>query len=209
MLTARDELELRRLHDDLLERHPIGSYASLGWSDPAKQRSRFSVLSDIGDLCGHSVLDLGCGYGDFKAYLDELYSQITYVGIDLIPTYIEYANQHFSHDANATFINGDFSKIDLPRSDYIFASGSFSLNFSNYRNYLIFMIRRMYAACNYGIGLNLPGTHINKAVRFGPYHIIGNDTNDLRSYCETLSNNVVIRSNYLPDDDFTVYMYKK
>jgi len=49
------------------------------------------------------VLDVGCGYGELSSRLD----QVKYVGIDVSPKYIKYANQHYGNFGR--FICGDIT----------------------------------------------------------------------------------------------------
>jgi ubiquinone/menaquinone biosynthesis C-methylase UbiE len=46
---------------------------SLGWGSDYSQQKRFDILLDIGLDINDSVLDVGCGYGDFsKNFVDYL-----------------------------------------------------------------------------------------------------------------------------------------
>lgn len=49
------------------------------------------------------VLDVGCGYGELSSRLD----QVTYIGIDISPKYIKYANQQYGNFGR--FICGDIT----------------------------------------------------------------------------------------------------
>ena len=41
------------------------------------------------------VFDLGCGYGDLKTYLNQKFSDFTYIGIDQMPEFIAVAQERF------------------------------------------------------------------------------------------------------------------
>lgn len=53
---------------------------------------------------GDRVLDVGCGYGELSSRLD----QATYIGIDISPKYIDYANLHYGNFGR--FICGDITE---------------------------------------------------------------------------------------------------
>ena len=53
-----------------------GTSGALGWKSDENQNIRFEILSQIGDMSGLSVLDLGCGHGDLCGYLGRKYSDI-------------------------------------------------------------------------------------------------------------------------------------
>ena len=42
---------------------------SLGWSNYSAQQERFRVIKEIGIESEDSVLDVGCGYGDFSLFV--------------------------------------------------------------------------------------------------------------------------------------------
>jgi ubiquinone/menaquinone biosynthesis C-methylase UbiE len=55
---------------------------------------------------GESIIDVGCGYGDLARCLKD----VKYVGIDLNPSYIEFARRHNSVP-HAEFLVGDASRL--------------------------------------------------------------------------------------------------
>lgn len=69
---------------------------ALGWDSSASQRIRFQAATSSLDLAGREVLDIGCGFGDFLAYLnDEEIRPSAYTGIDINPTLLEAAQDRF------------------------------------------------------------------------------------------------------------------
>jgi hypothetical protein len=52
---------------------------SLGWGSDYSQKKRFDILLDIGVDINDSVLDVGCGYGDFsKNFVNYLINDFTF-----------------------------------------------------------------------------------------------------------------------------------
>ncbi|NOY84878.1 MAG: class I SAM-dependent methyltransferase, partial [Nitrospirae bacterium] len=95
-------------------RHRIASYKTdsvkaLGWRGSESQLKRFEVLASIGDLNGACILDVGCGYGDLKAYLDQHFSDFVYIGIDQMPEFISEAKRTYQSAVNTAFYQCDFS----------------------------------------------------------------------------------------------------
>lgn len=64
-----DQANIFRFHDGLIKEFGVASNAALGWNKQAGQDARFKILSGIGMLNSHSVLDAGCGHADLYAYL--------------------------------------------------------------------------------------------------------------------------------------------
>ena len=80
-------------------RRLIGRYGTdpraLDWGGAQSQRLRFTVLAGVGPLRGASVLDVGCGQGDFYAWLTEAGHGVDYHGIDITPGMVEIARGRF------------------------------------------------------------------------------------------------------------------
>lgn len=109
-------------------RHRIGQFQqgtveALGWRNMNSQQLRFQALVKVGNLNGAKILDIGCGYGDLKAFLDSHFSDFDYTGIDQMPEFIAEARKRYDGQARTTFFQTDFSTAELPRVDYVIASG--------------------------------------------------------------------------------------
>ena len=61
-------------HRHRIDTYHNGTVKALGWRGEESQVKRFEVLSTVGDLNGCSLLDLGCGYGDLKGYMDRRFN---------------------------------------------------------------------------------------------------------------------------------------
>ena len=99
----------------------------LDWESEAAHKGRFSVVLDQLDLSGKSVLDVGCGLGDFYHELTELGSGVSSTGIDILPEMVEEAERRYP---SGTFIAGDLfeEQIFEPKSfDVVYSSGIFNL----------------------------------------------------------------------------------
>lgn len=176
---------------------------ALGWKGEESQSKRFGQLVEVADLNGASVLDIGCGHGDLKGYLDGRFSGITYVGIDQMPEFIAEGKKLYGNTTNAFFYQTDFITVELPQVDYVFASGALSYRCADpyfYRE----MIARMYAASNRALAFNMLD-----AATF-PDHplLVGHNSEKIESFCNELSSRVKVVRGYLPDD-FTVFMYRE
>ncbi len=78
---------------------------SLGWGSVEQQRYRFEQTLAYPELfSGRSVLDIGCGFGDYLDYLDErAFSYREYLGLDINPDLIAEAEKRHAGSANARF----------------------------------------------------------------------------------------------------------
>jgi SAM-dependent methyltransferase len=81
------------------------------WSTPEGQRLRFDVMIDLTGLNGLSVLDAGCGSGDFAQRLIERDVNFgRYVGVDAVAELIEHAR--LRHLPRCEFIVADLLHDD-------------------------------------------------------------------------------------------------
>ena len=84
--------------------HGYGARA-LGWGTREQQQHRFeqTLLGPI-DIAGRSVLDIGCGFGDYRDFLrDAVPSAGRYRGWDVCPDLVAEATRRHVHDDGATF----------------------------------------------------------------------------------------------------------
>ncbi len=188
-------------------RHRIAEYQggtakALGWKSGESQRKRFEAISKVGDLSGCSLLDVGCGYGDLRGYLDRRFSDFTYIGIDQMPEFIDSATMRYGNDADTFFYRTDFTAVGLPQVDYVIASGALGYRCDN-SDFCFRMIQKMYAAAGRALAFNMLD-----ADRF-PEHelLVGHDCDKVVAFCETLSPRVKVVRGYL-EDDFTVFLYR-
>ncbi len=101
---------------------------SLGWTKN-KQNIRFREIMkhvlEKNNGTPITLLDLGCGFGDLKTYIDERKHAVDYFGLDIMPEFIEIAKKnHESVDQN--FYLGEFLEWGKNRKwDWIVESGFF------------------------------------------------------------------------------------
>lgn len=197
-----EKCQVLKFHKDCLARSGEGSAGALGWETAESQLKRFEVLAGIADLSNATVLDLGCGYGDLKAFLDERYAGVRYTGIDFMPEFIERAKQRFSGDITAQFLRQDFTAKDLPEADFVFGSGIFCYP-TQQPDYYLGLIDRMFRSAHKAIAFNM----LNAADFPEGLYLKAHDIKSIYHYCRAKSNWVELRTGYLAGD-FTVYIYK-
>jgi trans-aconitate methyltransferase len=198
-----EKATIRHYHQHRIADYKIGTVEALGWRADASQVKRFEVIATVGNLDGCTLLDIGCGYGDLKGYLDPSYSDFTYIGIDQMPEFISEAKKRFGDCPDTYFHQTDFTTVEFPSVDYVIASGAFAYRCQN-PDFHFDMIRKMYAAADRAVAFNMLD-----AARF-PEHdlLIGQDLDRVAAFCHQLSSRVKVISGYLVDD-FTVFLYRE
>ena len=96
------------------------------WNGKESQYLRFEQLSKVlyGDLNEPlSIIDFGCGYGEYVNYLKQQRLEFEYVGLDISEKMLEVARLYFK-GPNMKFIN---NIEDCGKNDYLIASGVFNV----------------------------------------------------------------------------------
>ena len=189
----------------LFKKHGI-SHKSLGW-DKGKQFLRFDQLTKFWRLQDCSILDVGCGFGDFVYYLKskDTWTSIHYLGIDLIDKFVQVAKK--SHDENnIEFISGDFLDATFKKDfDYVISSGVFNLKNNLEDNYKIIQIyiAKMLLHCNKSVSIDF----LSDQVDFKHNHnFYWNPSRVLNIACN-FSRNVSLSHDYFPFE-FTLTINK-
>ena len=88
------------------EMHGVSSF-SLGWGGESYQNIRYQTVCESFDLEGKSILDFGCGFGDFLYFLKRKKINCNYLGIDV--------NQKFIKKAKKLHPNNQFEVYDISK----------------------------------------------------------------------------------------------
>jgi SAM-dependent methyltransferase len=189
-------------------RHRMGNAPSyeLGWRNDHSQLKRLEVLCRIGDLSGCMVLDLGCGYGDLKTYLDQRFQGAAYIGVDFLPEFIAEAKKRHGHAQDVMLVQSDFLVEELPEVDVAVASGSLNYRSEN-ELHPWQTISRMWAASRKGVAFNLlDAGYVGDTGRSTSEGVLCSyDPEEVLTFCRKMDPYAEIISGYLPDD-FTVLM---
>jgi len=187
-------------HRDSLLRHGYHPNA-LYWSSRDIQEIRFSVLADIGVNSGDSLLDVGCGFADFKRWFERQGKQLDYTGLDLSPDLIRVAGEKHP---DATLLCGELSDFDLEPAafDWVILSGAMNEQLFDDGAYARRMIASMYTLCRKGVTFNMLDARHLKA-----HDLQSVDPYQMLDYCRSISSQSELHDDYLPND-FTIYMLR-
>ncbi|MFQ5345914.1 MAG: class I SAM-dependent methyltransferase [Mariprofundus sp.] len=187
-------------HRDSLKRHGYHPNA-LYWSSREIQEIRFKILADIGIQSGDSVLDVGCGFGDFKAWSEAQGRPLDYTGIDLSPDLLRRAAQRHPDGA---FLSGDLFDMTFPEAsfDWVILSGALNEQLHDNSAYAFAVIERMYSLCRKGVAFNMLDAR----------NLVAHDLHSqlperVLAVCRKLCSDCVLHDEYL-NNDFSVFMLK-
>lgn len=136
------------------------TFAATLWRSREAQLLRFDVLIDLvgpGALAGASILDAGCGRGDFAQRLVEREVEFDrYIGVDGIEELVASASERDID--RAVFEVGDFVTdheiFHRHRPDYVLFCGSLN---TLKEEEAMEVVRRAFEAANHGVALNFLG----------------------------------------------------
>jgi SAM-dependent methyltransferase len=149
--------ELKPLDTD--ENYLQNSAEAVGY---ANQETQWDAYRDIITYLdeGDSVLDFGCGRGDFKSFHDETYTHdLDYIGIDINENLINAGKQIYKDSIDIRCIDWNSISDDLIQ-DWCINVGSLNLRYdadikTNDTDYLKNTIHTMYKHANKGVVLLL------------------------------------------------------
>jgi len=199
-VNAQQRQRIVAKHRDSLTRHGYHPNA-LYWSSREIQETRFRVLAEIGIESADSVLDVGCGFGDFKRWSEAQGRAVDFTGIDLSPDLIREAlEQH----PDARLLCGALEDFNFePESfDWAILSGALNEQLHDDAAYAHEVIASMFALCRNGLAFNLLDARSFKA-----HDLQSHLPQEMLSWCRDICTDCSLRDDYL-ENDFTVYMRK-
>jgi ubiquinone/menaquinone biosynthesis C-methylase UbiE len=176
----------------------------VGWKDQSDQWLRFLVLCRGVDLAGKSILDVGCGLGDFVSFLDERHVEcLEYVGIDISPKLIEQASARFGRKGRR-FLAADFLEAPgLGQFDVVICSGALSFRVDDNIAIAERMIGKMFNMCREATSINCLSTYVDFQLPKN-YHY---QPEAMFSFARSLTRWVRLHHDY-PLYEFTLQMFR-
>lgn len=204
----RTRIQLR--HKASIERFGYQPQA-LFWTDQEVQRQRFEVLANLlpsVEKPNHqawSILDVGCGFADFYAYLHQSGYHMDYTGVDVSPDMI-YSASCLHPDIK--LFEGELADQAFEDNafDFVFLSGALNEVVDETGAYAKSVIRDLYRIARVGVGFNLLNKH-NPWIQSRP-DLQSFYPASIAAFCERFAHKVDWRSDYLPND-FSVFLSKK
>ena len=74
-MNKKDKKKIINLYNKRIYDDKISKIKKIGWGSKSSQNLRFKILSNKFNLNNKSILDLGCGYGDFYSFLKNVHNQ--------------------------------------------------------------------------------------------------------------------------------------
>jgi SAM-dependent methyltransferase len=178
---------------------------ALGWSK-GNQFLRFYQLTNQWDLNNSSILDIGCGFGDFNKYLDaNRISEYNYLGIDILEEFILEARKQYLQN-NIEFIEGEFLTTDFDKKvDFSIASGTFNVKIKGVDcyDYIYANMKKMLELSNKAIAIDL----LTDRVDYSHEHNFNYNPMKILEMAYSLSKRVLLNNSCFPFE-FAIIIFK-
>ena len=198
---AEDEI-VKDFFNKLVEKHGY-SPKSLAYSGEKSQKIKFNIVTEVGIEDNCSVLDVGCGFGDYFNYLKQRgIKNIKYCGIDISNKIVDFAKEK---NSLVNVIQGNVLDLsDDEKYDYVISLGFNCVKTGTNWETLTQVLDKMWKLSKKGIAYNAVSTFSETSPRkiyfVSPAKVI--------DYIMTnLTYKVVFRHDYMPHD-FTIFAYK-
>ncbi len=202
-LTEADRARIITRHAAALERHGYRPQA-LFWQDRDVQTARFGVIADAMLSAPASLLDVGCGFGDFYLWLQQQGITPAFTGVDVSPDMIFAARSRFPA---ARWLEGELLTVALPEAGYdvVTLSGALNEPIAEADAYAQAVIARMWALARRQVIFNMLDNRNDEVAR-SPF-LQGRLPETVERWCRCHTANVRVIEGYL-SNDFTVVMEK-
>ena len=198
---AKDEI-VKDFFNKLVEKHGY-SPKSLAYSGEKSQKIKFNIVTEVGIEDNCSVLDVGCGFGDYFNYLKQRgIKNIKYCGIDISNKIVDFAKEK---NSLVNVIQGNVLDLsDDEKYDYVISLGFNCVKTGSNWETLTQVLDKMWKLSKKGIAYNAVSTFSETSPRkiyfVSPAKVIDYIMNNL-------TYKVVFRHDYMPHD-FTIFAYK-
>ena len=143
---------VKGFYEKLLEKYGY-SIKSLDYRSETSQKTRFDIITQVGINDDCSLLDVGCGFGDYFNYLKQRgIKNVKYNGIDLTDKIVNVAKEK---NPLANVVQGNV--LDLPddkKFDYVVSLGVNGVKTGDNWGNLTSVLDKMWKLCKKGIAYN-------------------------------------------------------
>lgn len=169
---------------------------SLGWHK-GNQFLRYKQLINNWDLNNSSILDVGCGFGDFANFLKLCkIKNFKYTGIDLMSDFIDISKKKLNNKNIVLYKDEFLTKKFKKKYDYVIASGTFNLKIKKINKYIYLfnMIKKMFLLSKKSISFDF----LSDKVDYSHNHNFNYSPEKVLTLAYKLSKNIELKNSLFP-----------
>ena len=202
MSSLQPELDTARWYEEKVRRFGF-DHRGLGFRTRTSQEKRFEALLRLGDFHQRRLLDVGCGFGDFLAFLLARGIEPIYTGLDLCEPMAARGRERFSAD-QGRFVAGDvLDHVPDQPYDFVVASGIFGLDAIGARERIQPTLARMFDWARVGMAVNFLSCKSPSPAEARVYV----EPEEMLALGLLFTPAALLDHSYLPND-FTLHLYK-
>lgn len=194
--------ETTRWYEDKVRTYGF-DHRGLGYGRRSSQEKRFEALLELGDFDGRRLLDVGCGFGDFLAFLHEHGIEPRYTGIDVCAPMIDRCEERFAASGSRFLVADALTYEPDGPYDFVIASGLFGLEAEGARERIRPTLTRLFGWCRVGMSANFLSARSPKPAAQRVYV----EPCEALEIAFALTPSVRLDHTYLPND-FTIHLDK-
>jgi SAM-dependent methyltransferase len=187
-----------------LEEHGY-SPQTLGWGVHGRQEVRFAVLAQEALRRPlSSVLDVGCGFADLHGFLRARGWRGKYTGIDIVPELLAVARERHP-ELDLREVDGAEDATDLPRHDFVIASGVFNarLKVGDNRRHIVEALQTMHGRADVAVCVDF----LSLFVDFEKPEAWHTDPSWVMAEARRLTRRILLRADYMPFE-FALFLFR-
>ena len=202
MSASPPDIETRSWYAEKVARHGY-DHRGLGFRTRSSQERRFEALLLLGDFHGRTLLDVGCGFGDFLTFLRDHGIEPRYTGIDICEPMVKRCLERFAGTEAGFHVADALEWQPREAPDFVVASGIFGLDSRDARARIRPTLRRMFGWARVGMAANFLSLRSLEPAENRVYV----DPAEALEMGLALTPAVRLDHSYLPND-FTLYLDK-
>ena len=188
---------------------------TLGWSSTDDQRYRFDQVLRLLPTEIDSLVDIGCGFGDFLDHINVSHINCkSYEGWDVNKYFIDYSNQKYQKTKNAKFFVKDILKFKEKTkvASHGIILGLLNFNWKDKFDNLTLtkkMISKAFSIVEESLIVDFLSVNLTKSYP-KEEDVFYHDPGEILNFCLTLSNNVHLIHDYspIPQKEFMISLRK-
>jgi len=178
----------------------------LAWPNETDMNLRYRIMCELMRDGEGSLLDLGCGTGNLKSFVEAHYPKVKYTGADISSVFISHCREKYP---DSEWLQINLIKDDIDQYDYIIMNGIFTVKDSltqvKMLNFFKLLTSRAFSFARKGIAFNV----MSKLVDWEREDLFHVSMDELGGYlAQELSRNFIFRNDY-GLYEYTTYVYKQ